>query len=280
MGVVSLYDVLAAFQVPELPTKGEADALILTSLLSLVKRQLGNGGFTMYPTSCPDPTPSPYVSLHCGLALALARERELCVGPVLSAACQQAVAFSRHLDDVLDATAAYLQPQSRRSLQALAAYVLARFGEPDASDRAVTLLAQHALDDFSLESLGWLLAALGGRHVDHARAIATLLLNSVSETAGAAHFTTSYGDDGAAVLLHSARRTDAVVLDGLLRGGSELVAATEDLAGKLARGLLAHRVAGRWANTQENALCLAALHTFAEGGGDAVGVVWLTNVVL
>jgi alpha-2-macroglobulin len=73
------------------------------------------------------------------------------------------------------------------------------------------------------------------------------------ETAGAANFFTSYSDD-AYLMLHSNRRTDGIILDSLIR-----LRPQSDLIPKVVTGLLAHRVNGRWGNTQENTFILLAL---------------------
>ena len=53
-------------------------------------------------------------------------------------------------------------------------------------------------------------------------AIARQINNRVVETAGAANFTTSYGED-AYLLLHSSRRTDGIILDALIQNQPERV---------------------------------------------------------
>jgi uncharacterized protein YfaS (alpha-2-macroglobulin family) len=77
--------------------------------------------------------------------------------------------------------------------------------------------------------------------------------NRVAETAGKAHFVTSYGDN-AHLLLHSDRRTDGVLLDAFIDDRPK-----SDLIPKLVAGLLAHRKRGRWYNTQENVFILLGL---------------------
>jgi uncharacterized protein YfaS (alpha-2-macroglobulin family) len=56
------------------------------------------------------------------------------------------------------------------------------------------------------------------------------------------------------LLLHSDRRADAIILDALIGDDPK-----NDLIPKIVRGLLAHRKAGRWENTQENVFALLAL---------------------
>jgi len=103
--------------------------------------------------------------------------------------------------------------------------------------------------------------------------IRRLLNNRVTETAGAAHFVTSY-TDGAEVLLHSVRRVDGVMLEALIHDQPQ-----SDLIPKIVKGLLAHRQRGRWSNTQENAFILIALDryfkTYEKVTPNFVARVWL-----
>lgn len=85
-----------------------------------------------------------------------------------------------------------------------------------------------------------------------------LVMNKATETADKAHFTTEVGEtDGTYLTLHSARRTDAILLGALLQDDP-----TNQLNTKLVRGLLAHRTKGRWNNTQENIWVLLALQSY------------------
>src|SRR5262249_60565631 len=72
----------------------------------------------------------------------------------------------------------------------------------------------------------------------------------------AAHFTPSYSD-GAQVMLHSDRRADGVILESLIGDDPK-----SDLIAKIVRGLLDHRKAGRWGNTQEECFVLLALDRY------------------
>ena len=126
-----------------------------------------------------------------------------------------------------------------------------------------------------LEALGWLLPVLSGEANSklEVAAIRRHLANRVEETAGNAHFTTSYGDN-AYLLLHSDRRADGIILNALIGDDPQ-----NDLIPKLARGLLAHRKAGRWENTQENGWVLLALdryfNTYEKVTPAFVARVWL-----
>src|SRR5678816_4954964 len=131
------------------------------------------------------------------------------------------------------------------------------------------------VDKVTMETDGWLLGLFAGNKAAEAerRAIVRHALNKVSETAGAANFTTSYGD-GAYTLLASDRRVDAVMLESLIQEQKDL-----DLIPKVVTGLLAHRKAGRWLNTQENTFILLALdryfQTYEKVTPDFVARVWL-----
>jgi uncharacterized protein YfaS (alpha-2-macroglobulin family) len=97
--------------------------------------------------------------------------------------------------------------------------------------------------------------------------------NAATETASTATFATGYSD-GEHLLLHSARRTDGVVLEALLAAQPE-----NPLVPKVVRGLLGHRVRGRWRSTQENGWVLLALdryfRAFEGETPDFVARVWL-----
>jgi uncharacterized protein YfaS (alpha-2-macroglobulin family) len=128
-----------------------------------------------------------------------------------------------------------------------------------------------------MEADGWLLG-LFAQHAGAAeerKAIVRHALNRMSETAGAASFVTSYGD-GNYLLLSSDRRVDAVMLDALIQDQPEL-----DLIPKVVSGLLGHRRAGRWLNTQENTYALVALDRYFQVYEKAtpafVARVWLGN---
>src|SRR5437764_1131668 len=120
------------------------------------------------------------------------------------------------------------------------------------------LVNEAGLESLSMESIGWLLSVLSNdagskKELD---AIRRFLNNRVTETAGTAHFVSSYSD-GDYLLLNSDRRADGVILEALIADQPK-----SDLIPKIVRGLLAHRTRGRWENTQENAFILLALDRY------------------
>ena len=141
--------------------------------------------------------------------------------------------------------------------------------------RGQALIKEVGLEKLSFEAIGWLLPVLSddpGSRTD-VEAIRRFLLNRTTETAGTAHFVTSYGDNGY-LLLHSNRRADGILLDALIGDQPE-----SDLIPKIVRGLLAQRTAGRWGNTQENVFILLALdryfNTYEAQTPDFVARIWL-----
>ncbi len=148
-------------------------------------------------------------------------------------------------------------------------------GDRDAAKARALIVAAGGLDKLSLEAVGWILPVLSGDAASAAQveAIRRHLNNRAEETAGAAHFTSSYNDANY-LLLHSDRRADGVILEALIGDQPQ-----SDLIPKVVRGLLAHRKQGRWTNTQENAFVLLALdryfNTYEKVTPDFVARAWL-----
>jgi uncharacterized protein YfaS (alpha-2-macroglobulin family) len=164
--------------------------------------------------------------------------------------------------------------RTRQTLSAYALYVRDLMGDTDLA-KARALLDDSGLEELSLEAVAWLWQVLNDDPNSAAQleAIRRHIGNRAVETAGAANFTTSYGDE-AHLLLHSNRRADAVILDALIAGDPE-----SDLIPKVVNGLLAHRTRGRWSSTQENVFVLLALdryfQTFEAQSPDFVAQIWL-----
>ena len=151
-------------------------------------------------------------------------------------------------------------PETRRALVAYALYVRRLLKDPDPA-RARSLIQEYGgAEKMNLEAIAWIWSTLSedaGSSGDNAR-IRRVVANRVSETAGAAHFVTSYGE-GDYLLLHSDRRVDALLLEALMVDEKD-----SDLIPKLVKGLLGHRTRGRWGSTQENAFVLLALDRYFE----------------
>ena len=254
LGILPLLDVLESFNVSDLPTTAALTRSLEKDLKLLARRQQGNGGFA-YWTGRTDP----YVTAHVGHMLAKADERGFEMPRSLIGGT---VKYLKNIDSHLREWPYYLySTKSKNGFRAYAAFALTRLGV-DTGSRVAELYGEHVLDDFSMEALGWLLVALArssqaGEMEETRRAILKHLGTHVNETAQTAFFVSGYGEESGYVMLHSNRRTDAVLLEALLEADPE-----SDLIVKVAKGLLEHRKAGKWRNTQENAFVLVALQLY------------------
>jgi alpha-2-macroglobulin len=248
LAVAALRDVLTAFQAEGLPKPEEIEAAVKRDVDRLRALQNDDGSFGFWRRGDES---WPYVSIHVAHALARAKAKGFAVP-----------------DDTLDRSRRYLREidrhipseygkDVRRTLQAYAFSGRTLLGDADPG-RARALVREAGVEGLSFEALGWVLPLLSKDTASSAEvtAIRRRLVNNVSETAAAAHFAVSYGD-GAHLLLHSDRRADAILLEALIADSPK-----GDLIPKLVEGLLAHRTAGRWANTQENVFVLLALDRY------------------
>jgi uncharacterized protein YfaS (alpha-2-macroglobulin family) len=265
MAIAALKDVLGAFQAAGLPSAPELLAAVKRDLERLRFLQRDDGGFAFWRRDEPD---WPWLSVHVANALVRARDKGFPVDAgMLERSRQYLRASERHIpadypDDV------------RRVLVAYALNVRQRLGDVDAA-AARRLVREAGVEKLPLEGLGFVLPVLATDPgaAGEVAAIRRHLANRATETAGAAHFVTSYGD-GAYLLLASDRRADAILLEALIATDAK-----NDLIPKIVTGLLAHRTAGRWGNTQENTFVLGALDryftTYEKVTPDFVARAWL-----
>ncbi|MBO0857103.1 MAG: Ig-like domain-containing protein [Chloracidobacterium sp.] len=263
MAIAALRDVLSAFDAKGLPKADELTATVDRDVKRLQGMQNPNGGFGFWRRGEED---WPYLSIHVAHALQRAKEKGFDTPPETLALSKQ------YLRNIGHNIPYWYSEESRRAIIAYALYVRSRMGERDA-DKARSLIASAGgVDKLSMEALGWLMPVLS----DDTKTLAAIrnhLNNRVEETAGAAHFTTSYSD-GAQVMLNSDRRADGIILESLIGDSPK-----NDLIPKIVRGLLAHRTAGRWYNTQENCFVLLALdryfNVYEKATPDFVARAWL-----
>ena len=259
--IAALRDVLTAFDVPDMPTPQALQEFVRADIERLARLQNPDGGWGFWRQG---ERAWPYLTVHVAHALERARSKGYQV-PV--ATLDRAQDYMRDIESKFDS---WYPVEARRPIIAYALYVRQRLGVRDTA-RAKSLLAEVAIDKHSLETLGWLLPVLG--EGSESKAILRHVGNQLRETAGAAHFTTAYSDGGH-LLLHSERRVDGVLLDALIGADPK-----SDIIPKLVRGLLMHRTAGRWMNTQENAFILLALdryfNTYEKATPDFVARAWL-----
>jgi uncharacterized protein YfaS (alpha-2-macroglobulin family) len=276
MGIAALKDVLEAFDAEGLPDKKELVEAVERDIKKLGQLQRSDGGFYLWSTR--DNYYFPFVSIHVTHGLQRAKMKGFTVpGTMLEKA-------KKHLQNIEAHIPSDYPEIVKNSVRAYSYYVLDLMGAP-AHDQALALankgLAKKDMDDaLSLEAIGWIMSTLADEKGAQTQAsksqIAKLeryVQNQVSETAATAQFTTSYGGQEH-VLMHSSRRTDAIVLDAVM--------ATEpksDLIPKVVRGLLDHRTKGRWLNTQENVFVLLALdryfQTYEKQTPNFVARMWL-----
>jgi uncharacterized protein YfaS (alpha-2-macroglobulin family) len=266
LGVTALRDVLYAFRTEELPAPEQLQASVQRDVRALAALQNPDGGFGLWARG---DRSFPYASIHAAHALQRAKEKGY---DVPAQALARAQAYLRGVPANLPAE----YPQDvKRALHAYALYVRARMDDPAAGDEVRRFVAATPRDSLTVEMAGWLLSAAA--HYPALAAERDQLLrvidNRATETASTATFATRYSE-GEYLLLHSQRRTDGVVLEALLAAKPD-----NPLVPKVVRGLLGHRVKGRWDNTQENAWVLLALdryfHQFEGQTPEFVARVWL-----
>jgi uncharacterized protein YfaS (alpha-2-macroglobulin family) len=266
MSIAALRDVLGAFQAKDMPSPKELEASMAIDIEKLRARQHWSGGWDFWSK---DHVPWPYLSVHVTHALSRAKDKGY---PVPADVLDRAKGYLRAIESHIPS---YYSPESRRAIIAYALYTRNRLGEADPA-RARKLVAEGGgADKTPLDTLGWLWPTLSA-DPGSAAELAELrrhVQNRVTETAGAAHFVTAYSD-GAYVLLDSDRRADGVLLEAMIGDQPK-----SDLIPKVVAGLLAHKTAGRWRSTQENAFVLLALDryfgTYEKATPDFVARAWL-----
>jgi uncharacterized protein YfaS (alpha-2-macroglobulin family) len=266
IAIAALKDVLAAFQAPGLPPPSQLidSARRDVELLRRLQNDDGGWGFWRH-----DEESWPFLTAHVAHALARAKDKGFDVpADVLERAKRYLVDVERHVP-------AYYPKPARQALSAYALYVRQRLGERDIAKAQRLVTDGGGVDQLPMEAVAWLYPVVAGAPGMEATtlAIRKLFANRVEETAGAAHFTTSYAD-GAHLLLASDRRLDALVLEGLIVDQPK-----SDLIPKLVEGLLGHRRAGHWESTQEDGWVLLALDkyfdTYEKATPDFVARAWL-----
>ena len=265
LAIAALRDVLTAFSAEGLPSPAEMEAIVQRDIDQLFGLQNYDGGFPYWRRGKES---IPFNTIHVAHALQQAEAK----GFVVPAEMRQGLLW--YLTDIEDYYPEWYSVRTRQTLSAYALYVRFLMADPDQA-KARALYDEAGAEGLSLEALAWLWTVLADDPASAGRveAIQRHITNRAVETAGAANFTISYGDQ-AYLLLHSDRRTDAIILDALIANDPE-----SDLIPKVVNGLLAHRTRGRWSNTQENVFVLLALdryfNTFESQTPDFVAQIWL-----
>jgi hypothetical protein len=248
IAIAALRDVLSAFEARGLPEPAEIERIVERDIKRLRTLQNYDGGFAWWVLGHES---WPYNSIHAAHALIRAKEKGYAVPADM-------LAKSKHyLQNIERHIPWYYSIKVRRMLISYALYVRKRMGDRDTA-RALKLIREAGLKELSMESVGWLLGTITGDRsaAGEIAKIHRFLDNRATETAATAHWATSYSD-GAHLILHSDRRADGVILESLIDDRPK-----SDLIPKVVRGLLAHRVRGRWSNTQENSFVLLAMDRY------------------
>ncbi len=268
MAIAALRDVLTAFKTKDMPSPAALEASVKVDLERLSQMQNYDGGFTFWERGHPS---EPYLTVYVTNALLRAKAKGFTVPEGLIDRAKP------YLKDIERHYPWYYGKDIRFSISSYALYTRKLLGELDIVKGQKLIREYGGVEKAPLEGLGWMLGMMAQQKAAEVerKAIVRLALNKVSETAGAANFTTSYGD-GNYLLLSSDRRVDSVMLESLIQEQKDL-----DLIPKIVTGLLAHRKAGRWLNTQENTFALLAMdryfQTYEKTTPDFVARVWLGN---
>ncbi len=265
LGIAALRDVLTAFEADGLPTPAEMETSVQRDIERLQGMQNYDGGF---PTWKRGNESIPFNTIHVAHAL----QRAELKGYVVPNEMRQSLL--NYLVNIESYYPYWYGEQTRMTLSAYTLYVRALMGDVDAF-KAEQLIDQYRLESFNLSAVGWLWHVLAQADTQSGKLdeIRTLVANRIVETPSAANFITNYNEQSY-LLLDSDRRTDAILLDSMIRDMPD-----SDLIPKLVNGLLAHRKEGKWGNTQENVFVLLALdnyfNTYENLSPDFVARIWL-----
>ena len=270
LAIAALRDVLSAFKAKGMPAPESVLASMKVDLEELKSLQKWTGGWGFWRSR----EDNPFGRLHVMHALVRSEKKGYKVDPTTRGRGLQ------YLQSIESHLPAWYSPESRRAMIAYALFVRELAGNADPQKAHSLIVEAKGVEKLSMESLGWILPTLNGdpsMKTDVTQILA-FLANRVTETSGAAHFTSSYSD-GAHVLLHSDRRDDGVLLESLIR-----VDEKNTVIPKIVTGLLAHRKRGHWGSTNDNAFILLALdryfNTYEKVTPDFVARAWLGNTMV
>ena len=261
IAIVSLDGILTAFNAEQLPPPDELRSVINSDIDRLSSMQNSDGGFPYWRRGRDS---VPYNTVQATHALVLAQQAGYAVD-------DQVLANAKfYLASIEDFFPSWYSEETRRAISAYALHVRFLSGDRD-TDKASRLF-RDAGTDVGLDVAAWLWPVVAGTELDNE--IDLLLNNRVTETPNAATFATSYAEQDW-VLLHSDKRTDAIVLEALISQRPD-----SDLVLKTLNGLLAARGRyGHWTNVQENSFVLLAgsayFDTFEDVDPNFIARAWL-----
>ncbi|MDB4954246.1 MAG: hypothetical protein JWO36_1815, partial [Myxococcales bacterium] len=268
LAIAALRDVLESFKTKDMPSKAALEKSVADDIEHLSQMQNSDGGYAYWDRGRPS---EPYLTAFVTNALAHAKAKGFTVPQAMLDRAKP------YLHSIEQHYPWYYSKEVRWAISAYALYTRKQLGDLDIAKGQKLLQEAGGVDKVSMETDGWLLGLFAGDKAaaGERKVIVRHALNRVSETAGAANFVASYGD-GNYLLLSSDRRVDGVMLESLIQEQRD-----SDLIPKIVTGLLAHRKAGRWLNTQENSFILLALdlyfQTYEKATPDFVARAWLGN---
>ncbi|HEY5933396.1 MAG TPA: DUF6049 family protein, partial [Kofleriaceae bacterium] len=266
LAIVSLRDVLVAFNAKDLPSQAKLASSVARDLEQLAKLQDRSGGFHWWSLG---EDADPYLSVYVTHVLVRAKAKGYAVPP------EMLVRAKEYLRGIENALPDPLDDGVTLAIEAYALYVRKQLGDADVAKAKQLVIKAGGVDKLPLEVAAWMLGAFGKSPAaaTERAAIVRLAMNRVGETAGAASFQTGF-KAGGHHLLASDGRVDALLLDALIEEQPR-----HELIPKLVTGLLAHRKRGRWLSTHENAFVLVALEryfrTYEKVTPNFVAKVWL-----
>ncbi|MCD4673235.1 MAG: hypothetical protein K8R77_11280 [Anaerolineaceae bacterium] len=268
LGVSALRTVLSAFEADGLPSPEAMEASVIRDIEELRGLQNWDGGFPYWRRGYDS---IPYNTVHVAHALQRARMMDFAVPEDM---WQSSLEYLRYVENYYPS---WYSLKTRQTISAYALYVRMRMGDSDPNKAQALIDDAGGPQNLPLDAVAWVWQVLQDTPgaEQSLNAIRQHVNNQAVETAGAANFFNGYSDDDY-VLLHSNRRTDALLMDALIGDSPQ-----SDLTPKLVNGLLSHRTRGRWGNTQENVFVLLALDryfkTFEAQEPDFVARIWLGN---
>lgn len=268
IGIVSLRDILADFNIGGLDSASKADELTLEAVARLSKYVRDDGGMGFWPSSRFSWL---HASAYALYALDLLSKSGVGVTPALIRGLQNFLL--RRLDDLVKpgvetSPIEELRWEARAlDSQALAVLALVRSGSVLKAASHLERLLSKALEPFDqglnrldlpLYAGGWLAQALHLYDPNDPRLqkFLTAFNSAAVETTGSLVFAEgSY--ESQKLMWFTPERTTAIVLLTLLQ-----LSPHHPLVEKTVRGLGKARVKGRWSNTQANAFALQALNLY------------------
>ncbi len=247
---LALREVLYAFAVPNLPAPEVLDRDIRTDIVALQRFQNGDGGFPSWRRGVAS---WPFLSVHAMHALTVAQTAGY---PVAGQSIQPGQRYLQYIDQHFP----YSYSESvRRYITAYALFVRSLQRDVD-HQAALGLLDQLSAQTQELEVIAWSLMVLqaGETAPDAVAEWYRYVLNRADETTGKVVFARHAHIQDGHLILHSSRRTDALLLRSLME-----VHPGADLIPKVLRSLMAGRGRyGHWGSSQDNLFVLQAMQQY------------------